>query len=283
MIDDKFDETLDALAREHNRAPETPREDMWAAIAAARAAERQAAPAPAPVVIPMRRSPGVVWRWTGVGGALAATLLIGIVIGRSSGSARTAAPGTVAAATTATPPASTAAESTTSQQLATTVASANSGNSEPPGQPPEGTQKPVERHTRSTATLASAPRGARTSGEESRVERESALPYRVATMQHLATTEALLVSLRTDVRAGRSDTTIARWAGDLLGTTRMLKDSPAGSDPQLKQLLDDLELVLAQIARLPGARGQAADLSLIDDAVQRRQLMTRLRAITPGT
>ncbi|HEX8850188.1 MAG TPA: hypothetical protein VF761_11705 [Gemmatimonadaceae bacterium] len=282
MIDDRFDETLDALAREHNRAPETPREDMWAAIAAARAAERQPPAAPAPVVIPMRRPPNVWWRWAGVGGALAATLLIGIVIGRSSSSDRTAAPATVAAAGTGATPAPSATESTTSQQP-TTVASASSGNNGPPGQPPEGTQKPVERGMHSTATLASAPRGARASGGESRVERESALPYRVATMQHLATTEMLLVSLRTDVRAGRSDTTIARWAGDLLGTTRMLQDSPAGSDPQLKQLLDDLELVLAQIARLPGARGQAADLSLIDDAVQRRQLMTRLRAITPGT
>lgn len=282
MIDDRFDETLDALAREHNRAPETPREDMWAAIAAARASERQAPATPAPVVIPMRRPPSVYWRWAGVGGALAATLLIGIVIGRNSGSDRATTPSTVAATAGATA-APAAAESTTVAQPATTVASASSGNSEPPGQPPEGTQKPVERYTRSTATLASAPRGARTGGEESRVERESALPYRVATMQHLATTEALLVSLRTDVRAGRSDTTIARWAGDLLGTTRMLKDSPAGNDPQLEQLLDDLELVLAQIARLPGARGQAADLSLIDDAVQRRQLMTRLRAITPGT
>jgi hypothetical protein len=56
-------------------------------------------------------------------------------------------------------------------------------------------------------------------------------------MQHLMTTEALLVSLRSDVRAGRKDTTIAVWAGDLLGTTRMLIDSPAGRDPQLKQLL----------------------------------------------
>ncbi|NUQ20691.1 MAG: hypothetical protein HOQ09_06990 [Gemmatimonadaceae bacterium] len=115
------------------------------------------------------------------------------------------------------------------------------------------------------------------------MEGDATLPYRVATMQHLVTTEALLVSLRSDVRAGRRDTTIARWAGDLLGTTRMLRDSPAGEDPQLKRLLEDLELVLAQIARLPGARGEAADLSLIDDAVQRRQLMTRLRAITPGT
>jgi hypothetical protein len=111
----------------------------------------------------------------------------------------------------------------------------------------------------------------------------AALPYRMAAMQHLVTTEALLVSLRSDVRAGRNDTTIAVWAGDLLGTTRMLIDSPAGRDPQLKQLLEDLELVLAQISRLPGAHGEAADLGLIDDAVRRREIMTRLRALSPNT
>jgi len=105
----------------------------------------------------------------------------------------------------------------------------------------------------------------------------------VAAIQHLVTTEALLVSLRSDVRAGRKDTTIATWAGQLLGTTRMLMDSPAGSDPQLKQLLEDLELVLAQISRLPGAQGEAADLGLIDDAVRHRQIMTRRRALTPET
>ncbi|NUQ93941.1 MAG: hypothetical protein HOQ26_13650 [Gemmatimonadaceae bacterium] len=211
--------------------------------------------------------PRLYRRWMGIGGALAATLLVGIVIGQRTREGSLPAASTPAVTTGASTP---------------TMASVETGNNEPPGEPPAGTQKPVERSVRSSATLASAPRGARGS-EESRVEREAALPYRVATMQHLVTTEALLVSLRTDVRAGRSDTTIARWAGDLLGTTRMLKDSPAGSDPQLKQLLDDLELVLAQIARLPGARGDAADLSLIDDAVQRRQLMTRLRLITPIT
>jgi hypothetical protein len=113
--------------------------------------------------------------------------------------------------------------------------------------------------------------------------RADAAPYRVAAMQHLVTTEALLVSLRSDVRAGRKDTTIATWAGQLLGTTRMLMDSPAGRDPQLKQLLEDLELVLAQISRLPGAQGEAADLGLIDDAVRHRQIMTRLRALSPDT
>jgi len=48
-------------------------------------------------------------------------------------------------------------------------------------------------------------------------------------------------------------------------------------------LLEDLELVLAQISRLPGAHGEAADLGIIDDAVRHRQIITRLRALSPET
>ncbi|HEX2781761.1 MAG TPA: hypothetical protein VHM30_19805, partial [Gemmatimonadaceae bacterium] len=165
-----------------------------------------------------------------------------------------------------------------SQPASQTAVAASEAETGEPG-PVQGPQRPVERSARATLASAAPSRG----GASPRNDRDAALPYRMAAMEHVATTEALLVSLRTDVRAGRRDTTIAGWADNLLGTTRMLMDSPASKDPQMKQLLEDLELVLAQIARLPGARGEAADLGLIDDAVQRRQLMTRLRAITPGT
>jgi hypothetical protein len=110
-----------------------------------------------------------------------------------------------------------------------------------------------------------------------------ALPYRLAASEHLAMTEALLVSLRADMKSGRRDTTVAAWATNLLGTTRMLLDSPASKDVQMKKLLEDLELVLAQIARLPAASGDSTDLELIDKAVKQRQVLTRLRAIEPRT
>jgi hypothetical protein len=51
----------------------------------------------------------------------------------------------------------------------------------------------------------------------------------------------------------------------------------------MKKLLEDLELVLAQIARLPAASGDSTDLELIDRAVKQRQVLTRLRAIEPRT
>ena len=95
-------------------------------------------------------------------------------------------------------------------------------------------------------------------------------------------TEALLVTLRADLRSGRQDSTVGKWATSLLGTTRLMMDSPASQDPQLRRLLEDLELVLAQIARLPGANADTTELRIIDEAMRRRQVLTRLRAMAPG-
>ena len=281
--DDRFDELLQEAAREHNSAPETPRAEMWAAIAAARGTARAGGPppaektAPAPVrVIPLYTRHRRALGWVA---GLAATLLVGILIGRATTS--TPAPGAAVATSTASAAANSAADdpgklgtgpvipnpvgpSNTVQGAGITVAHA-------PDDARRERESPI-RSERASGTLARR--------EAARAE---SAPYRVAAMQHLVTTEALLVSLRSDVRAGRKDTTIATWAGQLLGTTRMLMDSPAGRDPQLKQLLEDLELVLAQISRLPGAQGEAADLGLIDDAVRHRQIMTRLRALSPDT
>jgi hypothetical protein len=130
--------------------------------------------------------------------------------------------------------------------------------------------------------VATAPRGSDRARGLAR-QAQVALPYRLATTEHLAMTEALLVTLRADMKAGRRDTTVAAWATNLLGTTRMLLDSPASKDVQMKKLLEDLELVLAQIARLPAASGDSTDLELIDRAVKQRQVLTRLRAIEPRT
>ena len=285
MNDDRFDELLQEAAREHNSAPETPRAEMWAAIAAARGTARGAGAAPAEKTAPapVRVIPLYSRHRRALGGAagLAATLLVGILIGRATTPAT--APQPQVATIAKSPAASTSADdpgkmgtgpviplptgpSNTVQGAATVVAQAPDGAHREP-------------------TIASESRSGVRSGTLTPREaaRAGAAPYRVAAMQHLVTTEALLVSLRSDVRAGRKDTTIATWAGQLLGTTRMLMDSPAGRDPQLKQLLEDLELVLAQISRLPGAQGEAADLGLIDDAVRHRQIMTRLRALSPDT
>ena len=61
-------------------------------------------------------------------------------------------------------------------------------------------------------------------------------------------------------------------------TTRLLLDSPAAaSDPRLKNLLEDLELVLAQLSQLPAEHGKT-ELNLIREALVQRDVVPRLRS-----
>jgi len=99
--------------------------------------------------------------------------------------------------------------------------------------------------------------------------------YREETTQYLGQAAALLISLP---EAGAPDLSDARFAGkasDLLVTTRLLMDSPAAQDPKLRGLLEDLELVLVQIARLRVERNKS-DLDLIHQTVEQGDVMSRL-------
>src|SRR4030095_11354752 len=79
-------------------------------------------------------------------------------------------------------------------------------------------------------------------------------------------------------RAAQRGACGVRRAGELLSTTRLLLDSPAAaSDPRLKNLLEDLELVLAQLARLPAEHGKT-ELNLIREALVQRDVVPRLRS-----
>lgn len=99
-------------------------------------------------------------------------------------------------------------------------------------------------------------------------------PYQATTSQYLGQTAALLVGLPSD--GSHADGANIGRAMDLLSTTRMLLDSPAASDPRLRTLLEDLELVLAQVVRLQA--GQSGDeLDFIRQALEQRDVMPRLR------
>jgi hypothetical protein len=70
-------------------------------------------------------------------------------------------------------------------------------------------------------------------------------------------------------------------AKGLLSNTRLLLDSPAGEDPRRAKLLQDLELVLAQIVQLsPGA--PAAEREIVQGSIQNGLVMTRLRSAIPA-
>ncbi len=58
-------------------------------------------------------------------------------------------------------------------------------------------------------------------------------------------------------------------------------DSPAARDVRLKGLLEDLELVLAQIAQLP-ASGDREGVQLITQGLEQRSVLLRLRTASPS-
>jgi hypothetical protein len=188
MTEDRFDRLLREAARDYHRPPDTPREDLWRRIAAARQA---------------RQSWVLVWRpWMRRALAAAAVLAIGVGLGRLS-------------------------------------------------------------------VLSVRPAGA-----------PSDLAYRVAAAQYLSRTEALLTGFRTGARAA-NEVQFTAQARDLLTTTRLMLDSPAAQDPQLKILLEDLELVLAQIAQLASG-GDSEGVLLINQGLEQRSVLLRLRTAIPA-
>lgn len=107
--------------------------------------------------------------------------------------------------------------------------------------------------------------------------REASLPIRLAATHHLGRTEAFLTSYRADRRAGRQDDELAAWARELLADTWLLLDSPAADDPAIRLLLEEIELILAQIARLPAATPDESEL--IDQALREHGTLSRIRAV----
>jgi hypothetical protein len=101
--------------------------------------------------------------------------------------------------------------------------------------------------------------------------------YRDQTSHYLGQAAALLISLPAKDASGKTDASFAGKAAELLVTTRLLMDSPAAQDPKLRSLLEDLELVLVQIARLRGERTKG-DLDLIHQAVDQGDVLSRLNS-----
>lgn len=106
--------------------------------------------------------------------------------------------------------------------------------------------------------------------------------YRVAAAQFLAQSDVLLTDFRAESGRGRLDAHFLASARDLLTTTRLMLDSPVAHDPRFGALLQDLELVLAQIAQLPAEPNHRGELDLINQGLTERGVMARLRALTPA-
>ena len=104
-------------------------------------------------------------------------------------------------------------------------------------------------------------------------------PLDPATSRYLGQAAALLIALPAETSVGRPDESFIKRANELLLTTRLLLDSQSGSDPGLRNLLEDLELVLVQVVRLEKERNPSrrTEMELIQQALDQRDVIPRLR------
>jgi hypothetical protein len=222
-----------------------------------------------------------VWRWSA---ALAAGLILGVIVDR----------------TLARPSSSRVPETNVANRDSVShpveVANAGAGaaiesvrvpSTIQVNAPPATSASPHDRRTRDLANVSP------TSDVRSPATNDSAVAtapnprdlYHAAAMQTLVQAEALLTAYRANGDAARDPQALqqaARWARDVLSSTRLLMDSPAARDPQMRALFTDLELVLAQIVQLSGAPLQGAERELIERAMRDRDLLPRLRTAVPA-
>ena len=198
MDDNRLDELLTDAVLTYRPPPDASLDVIWSRV------EAEAFRAQ-----PSKRAPG----WRVFVGAIAATLVLGVLIGRV----------------------------TANRDLSTPLASTSSRT---PGQ------------------LTSAP---------------AVDPYQRTTQEFLGRTAVLLAALPSPGKPGIHDERLTEQARQLLGTTRLLLDSPVGHEQRMKDLLEDLELVLAQVARLQSQRPGEA-LTLINEALEERDVVPRIRS-----
>lgn len=101
----------------------------------------------------------------------------------------------------------------------------------------------------------------------------------IAAAGHIRQAETYLTLFRASVRGGPPEAAVIPAARELLATNRLLASAP-GTDPRMRQLLLDLELVLVQIAQLE-ENSRPEDVQLITDGLDRAGTLTRLRTATP--
>lgn len=283
--EDRIDEIIRNAASDYNRPPATPRDEMWKAIQAARTA-----PAPrlhvtaggAASGYKAERKFGPKYAWMGMAAAAVLLVATGVGIGRYT-SRPSAAPTVIGnpvrviANEPGLPTTPTDEPAAASPAPAPAARSGNTDVTETPN-----TQRTPEQIRRNPIIKATRPltplRGTQLAQGS---QAQSAGIYQVATLRHLADAEALLTSFTLESKDQRMDRNFADWAKGLLSNTRLLLDSPAGDDPRRAKLLQDLEMVLAQIVQL-SPNAAATDRELIQGSIQNGQVITRLRTAIPA-
>ncbi len=289
---------IDALG--YNEAPATPREEMWRRIEAAWALRESGGAAEGGVRAGRIAVPRRWMRRRGAGGwaaglAAAASLVLGIALGRDLGPSPPDEAGTVGGAAvgeTAAGQREPAAAATSTGVVAASAAYPQSGE-------PAATAEPEPEIAVATAlpvvVARSAPPGAAAPGEpESQLARfaegpsgdpTTAAPGRLAvrrdheTIRYLGRAETLLTAFRTDQRTRLTERDLASWGRELLIETRMRLDLPVSRTPEELALLEDLELVLLQISRL-GSGATDVEWLLARESMELKSALPRVRAAT---
>lgn len=300
MNDDQMDEMLIHGVRDYN-APtgSIPREEMWRRIESARAEARRR---PDKAVIPIPRHETRRWKWSSIGVAAAAILAVGIAIGRYLDRAGSPGPTTVAttSATSAASPTDATPSPTKGVPAGGRATATDSSAAAVVHQLHEAT-KETDARVRALASAEPARTAARDRARTDVGATESAagasgvapngltapqgqsLAYRLVVLQHLAGSEAMITSFRSHARSGQLDAELASWSRELLSTTRLLESSQASSDPVMKRLLDDLDLVISQIVQYTNDGATNSDeLDLIEQSINKRGVMTKLRSTIPS-
>lgn len=107
----------------------------------------------------------------------------------------------------------------------------------------------------------------------------STLPYMLATRNHLDRAESFLTAVRSDRSNGWDDPQIGPWARSLLSRTRLLMVTPAAAAPEMRTLLEDLELMLMQIV-VTADTGDPQEARIVDQGLEESDLLFRLRSAT---
>lgn len=107
-------------------------------------------------------------------------------------------------------------------------------------------------------------------------------PVVIAMEEHLARTVALLTTVRDENPNARPGADVSGWARDLLGTTRLLIDEPSLRDARTRRLLQDLELVLAQIIQAGGTTAPEARRAP-SETMRETNLLPRVRAVVTAS
>lgn len=252
---DGADELIVRAARDYNEPGPVPRDEIWNRIVEARRSQAGAQP----IAVAGRRTR--YWVWPSAGLAAAGLVAIGVAIGRNvertKGHGEPGVPNAVVTApqdsTRSAPGGTTSAPAIPARTLASD-SDASGGRRE------------------AATTLAA--------GDE---PNSMNVAYRLAVVNHVVGSEAMITAFRASARRGDVDPQLAKWSRDLLGETRLLESAAPADDATMKRLLEDLELVLAQIVQYSN-RGTHSpeDLDLIERSIRRRSVISNIRNLSVG-